>query len=878
MHAGARWRAVYTGAALALALAGCGGSNGPVDAATPADLARADAPATDAPAVVVTGTVGPEGAELRGDGIVLRIPQGALDRAVMLRAENTGTAPPPPYVGYSNVWRFTPEGLTFARPVTVSIRFRPGADPTIAWSRAGAEGYEWRESEAAGDTISARVDHFSTGFVAGRERTDASTADASTADAPTPDAPTPDVPVTDASIPDVPVIDVADVGAGDVPGVDTALPVDVGVFDGGLDAPSDVNRADVPVDAPAPVDAPISPDVVAPDILVTGRDVYVCRAPGPPDAAVGTSPDTCPGLELVPNGPMLSVNTSLLRMGNDVGTSCSGAGTATAFQDAVLHFRLDGPRDVTVVVDGRGAGYTFAQIQCSCARDATPLTSCRQAPTHVFSRRALPAGDYYVIVELVNPTGSFGVELRTSAPTTLPAGELCALPQEVTPDGAAAAVTASQLETDVDVGISCATPVDHGGNSDAIWHFRLDTTRDVTIVTSGGPDRIWWRLQRWGCASDSTVAGDCVATGSSSLRTFPAQTPGDYYLVGEWPPGFAGVLSVSVSTAPTAPRQQGDLCSNPVAVTPDGPTAMVPVTNVAVGIDTGLRCAGGDVNGSNRRDASFVYTLTETRDVVVSVSDAGDRGTVYFEVQPRCGEWASDAGRCRWDDPSSIRELVLPRQGPGTWFIGALATVASSAVTARVRTYPAGTFNTYAISNPQEVNWVTACGAPGASVILPSGSNVQVALPFAFRYWGTALPVGFSANVSHNGFMNLDGVAATTATALPGLATPNGMVAPAPDNDWGLRAPGICSVVLGVAPNRRWVVQWNNRTTPIVGSGTPADFEVILNEGSNAIDFVYGAGATRGAVVGLENLAGTDAITWDFPTPSGTRVRFTPTR
>jgi hypothetical protein len=221
---------------------------------------------------------------------------------------------------------------------------------------------------------------------------------------------------------------------------------------------------------------------------------------------------------------------------------------------------------------------------------------------------------------------------------------------------------------------------------------------------------------------------------------------------------------------------------------------------------------------------------------------------------------------------------VIPRQAPGTYFVTAVGELSASLLSAWVETRPPGSIDTYVPSSPAGLAWVSACDAPGGAAILSSGLAVSVPLPFSFRYWGTTLPAGFSVNVSRYGFMNLDGVTTSTATpSLPDTNLPNGVVAPAINSTWALRPPGICAAVLGTAPNRRWVVQWNNRTAPITGGGVSADHEVIFNEGSNAIDFVYGPGPNRSSQ-GLENLTGTEAARWSLTIVDGTRIRFTPTR
>ncbi len=855
----------------ALALVGCSApATGPIDAARTSDTPTTDLSGDDATArEVLTGTIGPAGGELRGAGVVLRVPEGALDRTVTLRAEDTGLSPPPPYDGYSNVWRFTPEGLTFARPVTVSLRFRRGPDPAVAWSRAGAEGYEWRSSEVAGDVISASVDHFSTGFVAARTPVDAAVPDAAADDR----AALPDVPdMTDA--PDV--LDVParpDASSSDAaPSVDASTDADVTT-----DVPA---REDVPIDSPPPTfDAPIVDVGATPDAGVA-EDVIACRS-GDVGPDGGGDPDLFPGAEIIPDAPALTVDFDRVRTGLNAGLTCLS--DTTESRDAVLHFRLTESRDVTFSVTAEmSTQYTYVQLQRSCVPGAPTLGACRVGRAQTNFRRALPAGDYYLVLGAFGPRQRHAVQVRTAPPTTPPPGDTCGNPMEVTPNGPPSALPPTNLGLDADVGLACATPADHYENTDGVWHFRLDTTSNLTVTTTAGPSQVWWRLQRWGCAVDSTAVGFCTATGATSIRTFAGQTPGDYYLIGEWRSGYTGSVAVSVATSPVTGRQRGDLCSDPLVVTPDGPPVSIRRDQLAAGDDHGLRGNYTESNASTRRDADFVYTLSEPRDVVVTVEDTEGTGSTYFEVHRRCGEWPPDLGLSRLDTRDSTRELVIPRQAAGTWFIAASLANGSVVATARVRTFPAGTFNTYSLSQPTSVVWTPACGVPGSTVLIApaSGSTAQMPLPFALRYWGVDIPAGFSVNVSRYGHLNLDGIVTSGGGTLPSPTAPNGIVAPAPRSDWRVRAPGLCTVVLGTAPNRRWVIQWNSSTAPLVGTGIPADYEVIVSEGTNTLDFVYGVSAGVGAAgrPGIEDLSGTNAVTWDYGIDEGTRIRFTPTR
>lgn len=180
------------------------------------------------------------------------------------------------------------------------------------------------------------------------------------------------------------------------------------------------------------------------------------------------------------------------------------------------------------------------------------------------------------------------------------------------------------------------------------------------------------------------------------------------------------------------------------------------------------------------------------------------------------------------------------------------------------------------------VAFIDACAAPGHTEHLPTrdDGSERVPLPFPFRYWATDHPAGTQVNVCTNGWMSLDGsTLASLSGTVPSATTPNAVLAP----HWGdnyTRGP-ICVATVGTAPNRQFVVQWNDThycCTPGTVSNT---YEVILTEGSNVIDFVYETmSGTRAQTMGIENQTGTMGInacgTGTCIPATGQRVRFLP--
>ena len=145
----------------------------PADAKKPAD---ADGPGADGVASKsASKIIDQTGGSVSLDGASVTIPPGALSKKQTITIEITGDSPPTGYTLFSSVYRFTPAGLTFLKPISVTLPFKGDAKvATMFMSRPQAVvGYERLGGTAAGTTLTASVSHFSKGFIAdGVEYTD----------------------------------------------------------------------------------------------------------------------------------------------------------------------------------------------------------------------------------------------------------------------------------------------------------------------------------------------------------------------------------------------------------------------------------------------------------------------------------------------------------------------------------------------------------------------------------------------------------------------------------------------------------------------------------------------------------------------------------
>ncbi|MBL8603385.1 MAG: hypothetical protein JNK72_15780 [Myxococcales bacterium] len=186
------------------------------------------------------------------------------------------------------------------------------------------------------------------------------------------------------------------------------------------------------------------------------------------------------------------------------------------------------------------------------------------------------------------------------------------------------------------------------------------------------------------------------------------------------------------------------------------------------------------------------------------------------------------------------------------------------------------------------LSWVNVCNQPGSSRLLPNVDDgaTSVTLPFAFNWYGAPYSL---INVSTNGMISFSSSAYLwqyVNTAIPYGNIPDTIFAFW--DDLYPRTNGICAVVLGTAPNRQFVAQWDNNffyynNTP----STSINFEVFLTETSNTIDVRYGTMTGEGdratgasATIGIQRDSGSSFDQVGYNTAgvvsSNSGIRWTP--
>lgn len=367
--------------------------------------------------------------------------------------------------------------------------------------------------------------------------------------------------------------------------------------------------------------------------------------------------DTCASPRLLP-GPG-TYNVSLVGTTNNHNLSCNTA----ASNDVVYRFRLDAPQDVRVSMSSTEAGSAIAVanncdpamfMERSCGR-VTTAGSMTAAPS-IFLR-ALPAGEYFLIVEATG-TSPYRFSLRFDPPTMFPAGDACppASPMATLAlgtgvPGAASTVMPGMLADDFSLSCNPGLP-----RPDGMLTFTLTERRNVDITVSSTAGVNYVSVRRRGGATGSCPGSQlrCQATPSSAPFVLGMRDlePDTYYVIVE----NSVDTNVTVTAAASDPsmRAPGDACRTAIPITvsatrPSTTMASVLFQPFLVDNDHGVSpTCGSRGMPSGWRDGVLSFTLAEETDTRIVVRPIGGWTPSYFwSVQSTCGNTASVVGTCK---------------------------------------------------------------------------------------------------------------------------------------------------------------------------------------------------------------------------------------
>jgi RHS repeat-associated protein len=179
---------------------------------------------------------------------------------------------------------------------------------------------------------------------------------------------------------------------------------------------------------------------------------------------------------------------------------------------------------------------------------------------------------------------------------------------------------------------------------------------------------------------------------------------------------------------------------------------------------------------------------------------------------------------------------------------------------------------------------VNTAYVPGTTTLALTGDDAvqQLTLPFPITYYGQTYSTAWIDTNGMVSFVNPNGSHPDDIVPLPNSAAPNAAVYVFAQDLVVDASASIRTAVLGTAPNRQFLIEWNNPYQYGFASRRQ-DAEVLFSESSGTvtlnytnIDNAYEQGS--GALAGVENADGTIATEYSYHTSSlnnGTAVVFT---
>lgn len=276
------------------------------------------------------------------------------------------------------------------------------------------------------------------------------------------------------------------------------------------------------------------------------------------DAALSPA-TTAPADETCISAPALPRETTtvvdLTSHADDIGASCvSGSGYSPIAIDAAYSLKLDVPSDVLLV--GRSSGSDSLGLGLASASCSTVDFGCaRGYPTRI-TRRALPAGDYRVILEsLSGGNPSISTFVRPAATVLGDGADKCSDPAVVIPpEGGLFVGTTASKSADFDA--SCDTVgMPKGGAADVI--YRLDVTKKGRLIIDMAGSAFTTTVSiRKGATCPGVELIDSCAAGfyvDNAFLDYPVDV-GTYFIIVDGYSLASGSYRLDVRVAPPAPK------------------------------------------------------------------------------------------------------------------------------------------------------------------------------------------------------------------------------------------------------------------------------------------------------------------------------------
>lgn len=395
---------------------------------------------------------------------------------------------------------------------------------------------------------------------------------------------------------------------------------------------------------------------------------------------------------------------------------------------------------------------------------------------------------------------------------------------------AGSTATSTTVQVNMNPFFNCyCTPTNSGGS--CLTNVNINTLNNTTVGCSGGTNysqQTATTTLSLGVTYNITITCDAAAITSV---WFDWNQNGSYE-VSEWVQPYINATTGSVQVT-------------------------VPVN--AVQGNTGMRVrsrAPGNINGAG--DACTTFGSGETEDYVINIGplptcpQPTNFGVIQSDLTSAQIDWIPGGNETTWQVQYGTQGFTL---GTGTivtttnnpYTISGLNSYGFYQAYVRAICGPGDTsfwtpvisWNTY--NQGQFLEWDNECPSSGFIDISSTGTNLSLTddsessltLPFPILYQGNLYTV---ITVGNNG-----GIVFGTGTAQVGytMAAGNGLYPYVQDLNTALAGGGVFHNVIGTAPNRKFIISWNN--VPHFGTGGTdgATFQLIIEEATMEIYYVY---------------------------------------
>lgn len=309
------------------------------------------------------------------------------------------------------------------------------------------------------------------------------------------------------------------------------------------------------------------------------------------------------------------------------------APAARFHRDVYYRFTLTQPQDVTLSLDAAmGSSYAPALALLTACDGATlnEQLACNSNTPSTITRRGLPAGTYYLLVDGDGgKPGPYELTVTLAPPTMASANDTCAAPVTLTPG---TSVTADLTTENGDYMLSCGGSATGG---DLVYQFTTTQTQKVTLTAEASAGDPVLELRGAPCASGTAI--DCEDTGSAGdtetlvVKALPA---GTWYVVlrayNTATSTFGLTLALDAPQLPPA----NDTCAAPETVT---------LTNGMGSATARLTDANRDISsdlcgtGASGSDVVYLITIPAMQTLTVAATPLGqDVDAMLFARTPTC--------------------------------------------------------------------------------------------------------------------------------------------------------------------------------------------------------------------------------------------------